>query len=417
MKLDKYSFGHGDRFGQQGRAQLSAVMQARAAGIPIVPVWNKSHREHTIIGTQPMDTRIEADQAVQDCGYTGPYYVDADHINLCNVANFMDAGDFFTIDVAEAIGKPCDPSDMETFVKSCDTYLGTLQIPGIDQPLQVTKEVITSAARTFLGAVKEAGVIYRTIAQQKGPDNFITEVSMDETEGPQSPTELFFILAALAQEGVPAQTLAPKFSGRFNKGVDYVGDVAQFEQEFFQDVAVIEYAKTLFGLPDTLKLSVHSGSDKFSIYGAINRALKQFNAGVHVKTAGTTWLEELIGLAEADGEGLSLAKTLYAKALAKADALCAPYATVIDIDTECLPSAEEVNGWTAQQYVEALRHDPTNPRYNLHFRQLLHVGYKIAADLGPTYLDGLQQHEAVVARNVGDNILKRHIEPIFAGLG
>lgn len=416
MRLEKYSFGHGDRFEQQGKAQLSAVMQAQAAGIQIVPVWNKSHREHTIIGTQPMNTRAEADQAVQACAYTGHYYVDADHINLTNVAGFMEASDFFTIDVAESIGKPCDQADIDAFVKSCEPYLGTLEIPGIDQPLEVTSEVIKAAANAFLGAVQEAGVIYRAIADKKGRENFITEVSMDETDGPQSPTELFFILAALAQEGVPAQTIAPKFSGRFNKGVDYVGDVIQFEEEFREDVAVIEYAKTQFDLPDTLKLSVHSGSDKFSIYGAINRALKQFNAGVHVKTAGTTWLEELIGLAEADGEGLILAKTVYAKALAKADALCAPYATVIDIDTHRLPSAEEVNTWTAQQYVEALRHDPENPQYNLHLRQLLHVGYKIAADLGAAYLDGLKQHEAIVARNVGDNILRRHIEPIFGGL-
>ena len=416
MKLEKYSFGHGDRFGQQGRAQLSAVMQAQGAGIQIVPVWNKSHREHTIIGTRPMDTRVEADQAVRDCAYAGHYYVDADHINLTNVTDFMEASDFFTIDVAETIGKPCDQAQVDAFVKSCEPYLGTLQVPGIDQPLQVTQEAIGGAANTFLGAVKEAGVIYRTIASAKGVDDFITEVSMDETEGPQSPTELFFILAALAQEGVPAQTIAPKFSGRFNKGVDYVGDAARFEEEFFQDVAVIEYAKTLFDLPQSLKLSVHSGSDKFSIYGAINRALGQFNAGVHVKTAGTTWLEELIGLAEADGEGLSLAKTVYAQALAKAEALCAPYATVIDIDTARLPAAEEVNTWTAQQYVEALRHDPANPQYNLHLRQLLHVGYKIAADMGALYLDGLKQHQAIVARNVSTNILTRHIEPIFSGL-
>jgi hypothetical protein len=416
MKLEKYSFGHGDRFGQQGKAQLSAVMQAQAGGIPIVPVWNKSNREHTIIGTQPVDTRAEADQAVKACAYTGHYYVDADHINLTNVSGFMEASDFFTIDVAETIGRPCDQAHIDAFVKSCASYMGTLSIPGISQSFQVRPEEVKAAARQFLGAVKEAGVIYRTIADHKGAGNFITEVSMDETDGPQSPIELFFILAALAQEGVPAQTIAPKFSGRFNKGVDYVGDAARFEEEFCQDVAVIEYAKTLFDLPGTLKLSVHSGSDKFSIYGAINRALKQFDAGIHVKTAGTTWLEELIGLAEADGHGLALAKTIYARAFAKSDALCAPYATVIDIDDRCLPSPEEVNTWTAQQYVEALRHDLKNPNYNLHVRQLLHVGYKIAADLGPAYLDGLTQYEAIVARNVGENILKRHIEPIFQGL-
>ena len=126
---------------------------------------------------------------------------------------------------------------------------------------------------------------------------------MDETDRAQSPVELLIILAAIADEGIPVQTIAPKFSGRFNKGVDYVGDVAQFEREMALDVAAIAYAVKQYGLPDNLKLSVHSGSDKFSIYPAIHATMKRFDAGVHLKTAGTTWLEELIGLAEAGGEG------------------------------------------------------------------------------------------------------------------
>ena len=93
---------------------------------------------------------------------------------------------------------------------------------------------------------------------------------MDETDRAQSPVELLIILAAIADEGIPVQTIAPKFSGRFNKGVDYVGDVAQFEREFALDIAAIAYAVKQFGLPANLKLSVHSGSDKFSIYPAIH---------------------------------------------------------------------------------------------------------------------------------------------------
>ena len=180
--------------------------------------------------------------------------------------------------------------------------------------------------------MQEAGKIYRHIAKAKGAANFITEVSMDETDSPQTPPELLIILAAMADEKIPLQTIAPKFTGRFNKGVDYVGDVAQFEREFNEDLAVIAFAVKKYGLPDNLKLSVHSGSDKFSIYAPIRRALKKFNAGLHLKTAGTTWLEELIGLAEAGGDGLALAKEIYADALDHVDELCAPYATVIDID-------------------------------------------------------------------------------------
>src|SRR5207302_4026594 len=159
-------------------------------------------------------------------------------------------------------------------------------------------------AGKYLRAVQEAGKIYRHIAAAKGEGRFITEVSMDETDSPQTPPELLVILAALAAEGIPVQTIAPKFTGRFNKGVDYVGDLAQFEKEFDEDLSVLTFAVREFGLPDTLKLSVHSGSDKFSIYPIINRLIKKHGAGLHVKTAGTTWLEEVIGLAEAGGEAL-----------------------------------------------------------------------------------------------------------------
>src|SRR5205814_4623334 len=132
----------------------------------------------------------------------------------------------------------------------------------------------------------EAGRIYRHIEKTKGP-GFITEISMDETDRPQTPPELLVILAAIADERIPAQTIAPKFTGRFNKGVDYVGDVAQFETEFNDDLAVIHFAVEQYGLPDNLKLSVHSGSDKFSLYPPIGRALRRHDAGLHLKTAGT----------------------------------------------------------------------------------------------------------------------------------
>jgi tagaturonate epimerase len=108
----------------------------------------------------------------------------------------------------------------------------------------------------------------------------------------------------ISREGIPVQTIAPKFTGRFNKGGDYVGDLTQFEKEFDEDLSVIAFAIREFGLADTLKLSVHSGSDKFSIYSIINRLIKKHDCGLHVKTAGTTWLEEVIGLAESGGEGL-----------------------------------------------------------------------------------------------------------------
>ena len=238
---------------------------------------------------------------------------------------------------------------------------------------------------------------------------------MDETDSPQTPAELRVILAAIADYKIPIQTIAPKFTGRFNKGVDYVGDVAQFSREFSDDIEVIRHAVAEYGLPANLKLSVHSGSDKFSIYGPIHRTLRDTGAGLHLKTAGTTWLEEIIGLAEAGGDGLALAKEIYADAYSHRDELCAPYAAVIDIDAGKLPSPETVNGWSSEEFTSALRHDPNAPGYNRSVRQLLHVGFKVAAKIGPRYLQLLQSHRAVVARNVTENLYGRHLAPVFLG--
>ncbi|HEX7158879.1 MAG TPA: tagaturonate epimerase family protein [Edaphobacter sp.] len=415
LTLPKFSVGVGDRFAHQAKAQLAACIKAGEAGVEVVPVWNKSNREHTIIGSQPSQTRAAADAAVKELGWTKPYFLDADHINLKTVDRFLAPCDFFTLDVAEMIGKPADPRDVTAFVNRHPELVGTVTIPCIPEPFKTDEAFVTGVANKFLAAVQDAGRIFRYVAEKKGAGNFVPEVSMDETDSPQTPVELLIILAAIADEKIPIQTIAPKFTGRFNKGVDYVGDVAQFTKEFNEDLAAIAFAVKTYGLPGNLKLSVHSGSDKFSIYKSIHDAVKRFDAGVHLKTAGTTWLEELIGLAEAGGSGLEIAKEVYSEAYAHAEELCAPYATVIDIDPAKLPRPEEVNGWTSEQFTSALRHDQSNKAYNASFRQLLHVGFKIAAKMGDRYLNALEAYEEVVARNVTTNLYDRHIRPVFLG--
>ncbi len=413
LLLPRFTMGIGDRFAHQGKAQLAAFVRARQLGTDVAPVWNKSNREHLIVHSEPPSVRAEADAAVKAMGWKGPYFVDADHIGLKTVEPFLASSDFFTIDVADFIGKPADDAEVRAFVSAQARYTGSLRVPGIDGALDVSSERIESIGRKYLRAAREAGAIYLHIAKAKGAGTFVTEVSMDETDAPQTPVELFFILAALAQERVPLQTIAPKFTGRFNKGVDYVGDLAQFEKEFDDDLCVVAFAIREFDLPSVLKLSVHSGSDKFSIYPAIRRAVRKHNAGLHIKTAGTTWLEELIGLASAGDDGLEIAKEIYAQAHGRYDELCGPYATVIDIDKTRLPSPDEVNRWTGTQYADALRHDRRCREYNPNFRQLLHVGYKVAAQMGDRYLAVLAKHEAVVAINVTQNMFERHLKRVF----
>jgi hypothetical protein len=236
---------------------------------------------------------------------------------------------------------------------------------------------------------------------------------MDEVEDPQTPVELFFILHMISHYGIPAQTIAPKFTGRFNKGVDYVGDVEQFRKEFEQDLLVIDYAIKCFALPENLKLSVHSGSDKFTIYPIMGELVRKYDKGLHVKTAGTTWLEEVIGLAMAGGEALDMAKAIYARAYERQEELCGPYATVIDIDPATLPAPETVNSWDGEKFAATLRHIPGHPDYHAGFRQLIHVGYKVAAELGDDFLDMVRRHSEVVGEQVMTNIYERHICRLF----
>lgn len=378
LTIGKYSFGVGDRFAHEGINQLKALIEAEEKfGIHFVPVWNKSNREHQIVGTEPAETRAEADAAVKALNYKGQYFVDADHINLNNVDRFIESSDFFTIDVADYIG-----------------HSGTME-------------------ERFLPAIKEAGKIYRHIAAKKGEGNFITEVSMDEVDEAQTPEELRYILKEIAKEGIPVQTIAPKFTGRFNKGVDYRGDLAQFEKEFEQDLLVIDEAVKAYGLPENLKLSIHSGSDKFSIYPIMGRLIQKYDKGIHIKTAGTTWLEENIGLAVADPEALKLAKKIYVGALGRMEELTVPYATVIDVDVKALPSPEEVEKWDADTYARTMRHNQEDPLYNPSFRQLIHVSYKIAAELADEFLPALEKHTDVIGREITENLCERHIKRLF----
>ena len=413
MKLGKYSLGIGDRFNHQGQAQLRAIIKAKKNGVYVTPVWNKSNREHNIVHSEPEGTRVEADEAVRILEWEDTYCVDADHINLSNVDRFIDHADFFTLDVAMYIGNASSASDVEEFIELCVDLGEKVEIPGIAEPIVVFEELLKSVAGKYLAAIKEAGKIYKHIVSKKGAGNFVTEVSMDEVETPQTPVDMFFILKMIANERIPAQTIAPKFTGRFNKGVDYVGNVEQFAKEFEQDVLVIDYAISEFGLPEDLKLSVHSGSDKFTIYPIMAEIIKKHNKGIHVKTAGTTWLEEVIGLSVSGDEGLEVAREIYTKALARKDELCAPYADVIDIDDSLLPTPEEVNEWTGEEFANTLRHIPGHPDYNPNFRQLIHVGYKVAAEMGDGYTRLLKKYADVVGGCVEENIYDRHLKRLF----
>ena len=209
LELPKYTFGVGDRFAHQAGAQLAAFSQAATAGAEVTPVWNKSNREHLIIGSEPDSVRFAADAAIAAAGWRRGYFVDADHINLDTVDRFVQASDFYTIDVADAIGSDPGTAAVESFVEAHPELIGEIVIEGIARPFETTREDIERIFRQFGQAATQAAEIYQHILTMKGEGNFATEVSMDETDDPQTPPELLVILVALADAGIPVQTVAP----------------------------------------------------------------------------------------------------------------------------------------------------------------------------------------------------------------
>jgi len=220
------------------------VQKAFSEGVELAIVWNKSHSEHTIVGTSQSAVLKEARQAVQELNWKGQYFVDADHIGFGNLDLFIESSDFFTLDVADFISKKSEDTNLKSFVNKYRTFAGELAIPGIDQPLLISEEQLQTIAKNTSMPFRKQGR-YTDILQSK--------------------------------RGVGTE----------------------------EDLCVIKYALEHFGLPQSLKLSVHPGSDKFSIYRPIKELIDKHGAGIHVKTAGTTWLEELIGLAEAGEEHIN----------------------------------------------------------------------------------------------------------------
>ncbi len=411
--LERFSIGTGDRFGQQGNAQLLSIIKARKEhDVLITPVWNKSNREHEIIGTEPQDVRNEADSSTNALGWNEVYCVDADHITKETVEPFISCSDFFTIDVAEYIGKQAEAADKESFLQKNAELVGSIKIPDLEEEFRITNSFLNNWADQYLLAIKKAQEIFEYIWEKKSGD-VVFEISMDEVETPQTPIELYFILITAAEEGIKIDTIAPKFTGDFYKGIDYAGDIEQFVKEFEQDILAIKHAVNQFDLSSELKLSIHSGSDKFSLYPHINNLLEKHGAGVHLKTSGTTWLAELIGLATSGTEGLAMVKEIYRKAYGRYDELTAPYKPVISIDENQLPAPETFNEWSGDIIASKLEHNPDHPEFNPQLRQFLHCSYKIAAEQGQEFLSLLKNNEPNIAQKVTQNLYQRHIKPLF----
>lgn len=285
------SFGFGDRLGLATPGHIAALRQSP---LDIQPIFSQqSVRENVRTGRTPQEVMDDAMRAVEAAGWDKPWGADADHLKTVDeLPDFVDAGyTFYTVDPGGYVDNDADTDILAVlhekakrydFAALMDLYLSDDTDIGFGV---FDEEKLLRAVVKYGQAIQHTIVMYRRLCDLK--DNFDFEVSVDETEAPTTPLEHFFIVKELARAGVQFTSLAPRFIGRFEKGVDYIGDLGALDAELAKHAAVTRQ----FG---TYKLSLHSGSDKFSVYPLI---VKHWGRRVHVKTAGTSYLEALRTLA------------------------------------------------------------------------------------------------------------------------
>ncbi|MDD5371217.1 MAG: tagaturonate epimerase family protein [Anaerolineaceae bacterium] len=279
------SFGFGDRLGLATPGHLTAVQETK-----FVPIFaQQSVRENARTGRTPQQVIDDVKRAVDSAGWDRPWGADADHLKTVDdILPFVEAGyTFFTVDPGDYVDNAADTDPLFAVQRKSNTLdmdqLSAVYLNSTGEPVwgRFTAQSLIRVAVKYGRAVQHAVEMFQRLSQLK--ESFDFEVSVDETDSPTSSLEHFFIASELTRLGVRFTSLAPRFIGSFEKGVDYIGNLADLDAELAKHAAVT----THFG---TYKLSLHSGSDKYSVYPLL---IKYWGDRIHVKTAGTSYLEAL----------------------------------------------------------------------------------------------------------------------------
>ncbi len=285
----KPSFGFGDRLGLATPGHIAAVKGTRFS-----PVFaQQSVRENMRTGRTLNQVMDDAKRAVEAAGWDDPWGADADHLKTVeDLPGFVDAGyTLFTVDPGGHVDNAADIDPLAVLKQKSQgtdwTELEEIYISrSEDHGFGIfEKESLLRAVVKYGKAIRHSVSMYKRLSEMK--DSFDFEVSIDETDAPTTALEHYFIANELTRNGVKFTSLAPRFIGSFEKGVDYIGDLHTLDVELGRHAAVT----ALFG---TYKISLHSGSDKFSVYPLM---VKHWGERLHVKTAGTSYLEALRTLA------------------------------------------------------------------------------------------------------------------------
>jgi hypothetical protein len=294
------SFGFGDRLGSATPGHIQSLRKA-VKDKPIAPIFaQQSVRENTRTGRTPQQVMDFAMWGILQEGWQTPWGADADHVKeIADLLPFVKAGyTFYTIDPSDQVDNEAQTTSLAGLREKAAqipwdkldiTYDALLRsycqapVKLADLTLIFDEEILLRALVKYGRAIAHSLDVATALNRQMPGQTYDLELSVDETDTPTSIHEHYFIANELLKRDVPIVSLAPRFVGKFQKGVDYMGNLAEFEAELSQHVAILRHF-------DSYKLSIHTGSDKFSIYSLINKHAQGY---IHVKTAGTSYLEAL----------------------------------------------------------------------------------------------------------------------------
>jgi hypothetical protein len=356
------SAGCGDRLGLATPGHVRAIRKT-----DILPIFTQqSIREMERTARTPEDVVNDATWGVFEEGWRGGYGADADHlksradVDVCVAAGFT----FYTFDPRDHVDNDAQTDDLDTLKHKVaalpwdrlvdseaamrERYLRTFSIEG-ELTLTFDEASLLRAAAKYGRALAHVAELYRYLAERLGDTPFEVEASVDETETTTSPEEHFFIASELKRLGVQWVSLAPRYCGRFEKGVDYIGDLEQFETEIAQHAAIARFC-------GPYKLSIHSGSDKFSIYPIVARHTRRL---AHLKTAGTSYLEALRAIGAIDPQ---LFRAILDFAFDRYDVDKATYH--VSADPSLAPRSSDLSDAELASVLD-----------NFHARQMLHVTF------------------------------------------
>lgn len=411
------SFGFGDRIGLATAGHVEAMKRAGAGIEPIFP--QQSIREMTRTNRTPEGVMHDALEGMKAAGWTGRTGADADHLKTNDDIDRTAAAGFtfFTIDPSDHVDEHADGYGEATLrdkfakvkgqIEWFDRYLGKEVTLVNDTRVQLDEEACMRCAVKYGIAINKAIGLAGHIRQvnESGGQDYEIELSVDETEQPTTLAEHYIIADQCVSRGMKLVSLAPRFIGDFEKGIDFKGDVQALENSLVDHAAIAD-------LLGPYKLSLHSGSDKLSMYPALARATK---GKFHVKTAGTSYLEALRAVARHDQP---LFRNIVDFARSRYDTDKATYHVSATFASAPPPSDVADAGELEQLYLECWPNVPQGKGFTMPGRQILHCTFGSVLthdEFGPAVRAVLETHPDTYTEVLADHFA-RHLEALTAGM-